>query len=148
VILKAQSSSVITLQWQEPNHPNGVIRKYKIIYTSDNPNTDRSNWKSLEILIGMSASLRSLSRDVKYWIRVAAFTKVGLGDYSKVATIRTLKFDRKFFSNTLTRNKLCYLQFLSGILPFPLISILVSLHFTIQNVHRIENLKKVLTNSF
>lgn len=96
LVLKARSSSVITVQWQEPRNPNGIIRKYKIIYT-DNPSTDEKAWKSQEAG-GTSASLRSLKRDVKYWVRVAAFTSVGIGENSKIATVKTLKFDRKFLT--------------------------------------------------
>lgn len=44
---------------------------------------------------GDSASLKALSRDTKYWIRVAAETSVGLGNYSLPISVKTLRYDCK-----------------------------------------------------
>jgi len=44
---------------------------------------------------GLNASLKALSRDTMYWIRVAAETQVGLGNYSLPVSAKTLRYDCK-----------------------------------------------------
>lgn len=76
---------------------------YLVIY-SDAVKLPLSQWSSRGVK-GLRATLKALSRDTKYWIRVAAETLVGTGNYSSPIFVKTLKYDRKSKTPTLLPNE-------------------------------------------
>lgn len=87
----ARSTDAITISWQPPQSPNGEVLSYLVIY-SDAVKLPLSQWSSRGVK-GLRATLKALSRDTKYWIRVAAETLVGTGNYSSPIFVKTLKYD-------------------------------------------------------
>lgn len=87
----ARSTESVTVSWNSPRYPNGMVLSYLVIY-SDDKNLPLSQWSSMEAP-GYSASIKALSRDTQYWIRVAARTSVGRGNYSLPVSEKTLKYD-------------------------------------------------------
>ena len=93
LVAKARSTDCVTVSWKPPQFPNGMVRNYLVIY-SDDSNLALALWSSMGAK-GFNASLKALSRDTTYWIRVAAETSVGLGNYSLPVSAKTLKHDCK-----------------------------------------------------
>ncbi|XP_022803027.1 tyrosine-protein phosphatase Lar-like [Stylophora pistillata] len=87
----ARSTDSVTVSWQPPQSANGEVLGYLVIYSDAArlPLSQRSNTG----VKGVRATLKSLSRDSKYWFRVAAKTSVGLGNYSLPISEKTLKYD-------------------------------------------------------
>ena len=86
--------SVVKVTWQPPSTPNGEIVAYNILYTDDS-SLPLKQWNSSRAY-GLSANVKSLSRDSMYWIYVAARTSAGLGKYSfQPVSVKTLKYDCK-----------------------------------------------------
>ena len=79
----------VTLQWMEPDMPNGVITRYQVEYRmafSDDSFVSQNATSLTYIVTGLSPF-------TEYEFRVAAATRVGLGPYSGVvATFTTGKF--------------------------------------------------------
>lgn len=88
---EARTTDKINVSWKPPQFPYGVVSSYLVIYSSDK-NLPQSQWSSTEVK-EVSTSLRALSRDTKYWIRVAARTSAGQGNYSLEVSEKTLKYD-------------------------------------------------------
>ena len=93
LVAKARSTDSVAVSWKSPQFPNGKVLSYLVIY-SDDSNIPLDQWSSMGAN-GLNASLKALSRDTEYWIRVAAETRVGLGNYSLPVSAKTLKYDCK-----------------------------------------------------
>ena len=76
----------MAISWQPPHDVNGIIRGYKVSYTT---NGER---ECLHVAVGdtTSTELTSLKPHTEYSIRVRAKT-VDFGDYSTPITARTLE---------------------------------------------------------
>ena len=90
---KAHSTDSVAVSWKSPQFLDGKVLSYLVIYSDDSYIT-LDQWSSMEAN-GLNASLKALSRDTKYWIRVAAETRVSLGNYSLPVSAKTLKCDCK-----------------------------------------------------
>ena len=75
----------VTLQWMDPDMPNGVITRYQVEYRAAFTNQPfvSLNATSLTYMV------TGLSPFTVYDFRVAAATRVGLGPYTDVVTIFT-----------------------------------------------------------
>ena len=93
LVAKARSTDSVTVSWKSPQFPNGKVLSYLVIY-SDESNILLAQWSSMGAK-GLNGSLKALSRDTKYWIRVAGETQVGLGNFSLPVSAKTLKYDCK-----------------------------------------------------
>lgn len=82
--------AVLTLQWQPPLEPNGVIREYRIYY-STNANASTDKWQNLtadgEV---MTKEISGLQPETTYYFKMQARTKKGWGPMSKTKKIDTL----------------------------------------------------------
>ena len=73
----------MTLQWMEPDMPNGVITRYQVQYRV--AFTDGQTFVSLNST-SMTYVVTGLSPFTAYNFRVAAATREGLGPYTGVVT--------------------------------------------------------------
>ncbi|XP_022241028.1 neogenin-like isoform X3 [Limulus polyphemus] len=82
-------SSVISLHWQPPKQPNGVITGYVIFYTTDNTQKD-TDWV-VEGVVGdkMTTTLRGLTADATYYFKIQARNKKGYGPLSSEVVFQT-----------------------------------------------------------
>ncbi|XP_067028665.1 receptor-type tyrosine-protein phosphatase delta-like isoform X2 [Acropora muricata] len=87
----ARTSEKINVSWKAPKFPHGVVLSYLVIYSSVK-HLPLSQWSSTAVK-GMTVTIQALSRDTQYWIRVAARTSAGQGNYSSPTTARTPKYD-------------------------------------------------------
>ena len=76
----------MTISWQPPHDPNGIIRGYQVSYTPHCEN------ECLQDVVGdtTSTELTSLKPYTEYTIRVRAKT-VDFGEYSTPITVSTLE---------------------------------------------------------
>lgn len=93
LLAKARSTDSVTVSWKSPQFPNGMVLSYLVIY-SDDSNLPLAQWSSMGVK-GYNAGIKALSRDMTCWIRVAAVTSVGQGNYSLPVSAKTLKYDCK-----------------------------------------------------
>ncbi|XP_076366090.1 neogenin-like isoform X4 [Tachypleus tridentatus] len=82
-------SLVISLHWQPPKQPNGVITGYVIFYTTDNTQKD-TDWM-VEGVVGdkMATTLRGLTADATYYFKIQARNKKGYGPLSSEVVFQT-----------------------------------------------------------
>ncbi|XP_073227916.1 tyrosine-protein phosphatase Lar-like [Porites lutea] len=90
---EARSTDSLTVSWNSPQFPNGRVLGYYVVY-SDDQSLPVSQWSGTEPS-GYNAKIKALERDKTYWIRVAARTSKGQGDYSLPVSAKTLKYDCK-----------------------------------------------------
>ena len=90
----AHTSDKINVSWKAPEFPHGVVLSYLVIYSSVK-HLPLSQWSSTAVK-GMTVTIQALSRDTQYWIRVAARTSAGQGNYSSPTSTRTPKYDCQF----------------------------------------------------
>ena len=90
---EARSTDSLTVSWTSPQFPNSRVLGYYVVY-SDNQSLPVSQWGGTK-LSGYSAKIKTLERDKTYWIRVAARTSKGQGNYSLPVSAKTLKYDCK-----------------------------------------------------
>ncbi|XP_062842969.1 ephrin type-A receptor 8 [Trichomycterus rosablanca] len=82
------STNSITLQWHEPEQPNGVILEYDIkYYEKDNEQQSYSTLKSKTT----SAKVSGLKPGTSYIFQIRARTSAGCGRFSPLVEIRTGK---------------------------------------------------------
>ncbi|XP_062864286.1 protein tyrosine phosphatase receptor type Db isoform X2 [Trichomycterus rosablanca] len=75
------SVSTAMVQWEEPEEPNGQVVGYRVYYTADS-SLPVSQWDK-EIIRGANfLTVRDLTPNKTYYIRVLAFTAVGDGPLS------------------------------------------------------------------
>jgi len=79
------------VDWDEPSERNGKIKGYVVKFKINDPQERWQDKKSNDL----GTILRSLSRDTTYWIKVAARTSKGVGNYSEILSASTLKYDCK-----------------------------------------------------
>ena len=93
--LKAFSitSTSMTISWQPPHEPNGIISGYQVSYTPHGES------EYLHDVVGDTAGteLTSLKPHTEYTIRVRAKT-VDFGDYSTQVTVSTKEDGKLMFS--------------------------------------------------
>ena len=92
------TSTSMTISWQPPRDPNGVIRGYLVSFTP------RGERKCLQDVVGdtTNAELTSLKPHTEYTIRVRAKT-VKLGQYSTTITANTNEDGKLIFPNHMHR---------------------------------------------
>ena len=79
------TSSTVTLQWEPPETPNGLITKYSIQY--DGSVVDNFGSATLDRLMG---TVKGLSPDTEYVLQLRAHTRVGPGPPASL-TVKTSK---------------------------------------------------------
>ncbi|XP_071098730.1 neogenin-like isoform X2 [Haliotis cracherodii] len=84
----------VTLNWQPPQKPNGLITGYLIFYTTDSNQADR-DWV-LEGVVGdrLSTVISDLTPDTTYYFKVQARNRKGYGPMSETKIYKTPKMDR------------------------------------------------------
>ncbi|KAK3580125.1 hypothetical protein CHS0354_034065 [Potamilus streckersoni] len=89
----------VTLNWQPPQKPNGLITGYLVFYTIDSSLDDR-NWV-VEGVLGdkLSKTIRDLTQDTTYYFKVQARNKMGYGPISSTVYYKTPKAGRSNFPN-------------------------------------------------
>ena len=90
------TSSTVTLQWEPPETPNGLITKYSIQY--DGSVVDSFGSETLDRLMG---TVEGLSPDTEYVLQLRAHTRVGPGLPASL-TVKTsklfiLQYNKKFW---------------------------------------------------
>ncbi|KAB1259339.1 Receptor-type tyrosine-protein phosphatase S [Camelus dromedarius] len=75
-------------QWEEPVEPNGLIRGYRIYYTTE-PEHPVGNWQKHNVDDSLLTTVGSLLQDETYTVRVLAFTSVGDGPLSDPIQVKT-----------------------------------------------------------
>ncbi|TNM88307.1 hypothetical protein fugu_004561 [Takifugu bimaculatus] len=108
------SQNSVTLQWHEPDQPNGVILEYDIkYYEKDNEEHIYSTLKSKNT----TARVLGLKPGTKYIFQVRARTSAGCGRFSQNVEIQTGKAAPKRYS-TMSIVWIC-LALLAGLLHLP-----------------------------
>ncbi|XP_041356167.1 neogenin-like isoform X3 [Gigantopelta aegis] len=81
----------VTLNWQPPQRPNGLITGYLIFYTTDSKQEDR-DWV-VEGVVGdhLSTVISDLTPDTTYFFKVQARNRKGYGPMSKTVIYKTPK---------------------------------------------------------
>ncbi|XP_046562844.1 LOW QUALITY PROTEIN: neogenin-like [Haliotis rubra] len=84
----------VTLNWQPPQKPNGLITGYLIFYTTDSNQADR-DWV-LEGVVGdkLSTVISDLTPDTTYYFKVQARNRKGYGPMSETKIYKTPKIDQ------------------------------------------------------
>ncbi|XP_063153847.1 receptor-type tyrosine-protein phosphatase F isoform X2 [Candoia aspera] len=82
------SASTMLVQWEQPEEPNGLIRGYRVYYTT-NPHLPLSMWQKHNTDDSHLTTVGSLITETTYGIRVLAFTSVGDGPPSDVIQVKT-----------------------------------------------------------
>ena len=85
------TSNKISIQWEEPEKPNGRIIRYKIFYTADNETASECvhSCQSVEVLSnGLDSTISVLGEVKMYRIFVQAGTTVGYGPPSEPITVQ------------------------------------------------------------
>jgi len=84
----------IRVRWKEPKEPNGIIREYKLFF-STNIERPYNNDSSMKVYMAStngnvtSVNVKSLESDTVYYFWVVARTSVGTGNASKTVKQRT-----------------------------------------------------------
>ena len=89
VVPVEENSAAINLNWQPPKQPNGQITGYVIFYTTDSSQRDR-DWV-VEGVVGdkMTTTIKGLTPDTSYFIKIQARNNKGYGPFSNVISFRT-----------------------------------------------------------
>ncbi|XP_029139042.1 receptor-type tyrosine-protein phosphatase F [Protobothrops mucrosquamatus] len=82
------SASTMLVQWEQPEEPNGLVRGYRVYYTTD-PHLPLSMWQKHNTDDSHLTTVGSLITETTYSIRVLAFTSVGDGPPSDVIQVKT-----------------------------------------------------------
>ncbi|XP_019357003.1 PREDICTED: receptor-type tyrosine-protein phosphatase F isoform X6 [Gavialis gangeticus] len=82
------SASTMLVQWEPPEEPNGLIRGYRVYYTTD-PHLSLSMWQKHNTDDSHLTTVGSLITGTTYSIRVLAFTSVGDGPPSDSIQVKT-----------------------------------------------------------
>ncbi|XP_070601153.1 receptor-type tyrosine-protein phosphatase F isoform X2 [Erythrolamprus reginae] len=82
------SASTMLVQWKQPEEPNGLVRGYRVYYTTD-PHLPLSMWQKHNTDDSHLTTVGSLITETTYSIRVLAFTSVGDGPPSDVIQVKT-----------------------------------------------------------
>lgn len=82
------SPSTMLVQWEPPEEPNGLIRGYRVYYTSEH-DAPLSAWQKHNTDDSQLTTISGLTRDITYSLRVLGFTSVGDGPPSDVLQIKT-----------------------------------------------------------
>lgn len=82
------SASTMLVQWEQPEEPNGLIRGYRVYYTTD-PHLQLSMWQKHNTDDSLLTTVGNLITGTTYSIRVLAFTSVGDGPPSDVIQVKT-----------------------------------------------------------
>ncbi|XP_042319837.1 receptor-type tyrosine-protein phosphatase F isoform X9 [Sceloporus undulatus] len=82
------SASTMLVQWEQPEEPNGLIRGYRVYYTTD-PHLPLSMWQKHNTDDSHLTTVGSLITGTTYSIRVLAFTSVGDGPPSEIIQVKT-----------------------------------------------------------
>ncbi|KAJ7372548.1 hypothetical protein OS493_019057 [Desmophyllum pertusum] len=80
-----------------------MVLSYLVIY-SDDSNLPLAQWSSMGVK-GYNASIKALSRDMTCWIRVAAVTSVGQGNYSYQSPQRHLNMTLTYSGSKSYKDK-------------------------------------------
>ncbi|XP_045029173.1 neogenin isoform X4 [Daphnia magna] len=89
VVPVEENPSAINLNWQPPKQPNGQITGYVIFYTTDSSQRDR-DWV-VEGVVGdkMTTTIKGLTPDTTYFIKIQARNNKGYGPFSSIIQFRT-----------------------------------------------------------
>lgn len=80
--------STMLVQWKPPEEPNGLIRGYRVYYTSES-DTPLSAWQKHNTDDSQLTTISDLATDITYSLRVLGFTSVGDGPPSDLLQIKT-----------------------------------------------------------
>uniref|UniRef100_A0ABM5G7I1 Receptor-type tyrosine-protein phosphatase F n=1 Tax=Pogona vitticeps TaxID=103695 RepID=A0ABM5G7I1_9SAUR len=82
------SASTMLVQWEQPEEPNGLIRGYRVYYTTDS-HLPLNMWQKHNTDDSHLTTVGSLITGTTYSIRVLAFTSVGDGPPSEIIQVKT-----------------------------------------------------------
>ncbi|XP_075901581.1 protein tyrosine phosphatase receptor type Fa [Nelusetta ayraudi] len=80
--------STMLVQWKPPEEPNGLIRGYRVYYTSES-DAPLSAWQKHNTDDSQLTTVSELTADITYSLRVLGFTSVGDGPPSDLLQIKT-----------------------------------------------------------
>lgn len=80
--------STMLVQWKPPEEPNGLIRGYRVYYTSESGDP-LSAWQKHNTDDSQLTTISDLTTDITYSLRVLGFTSVGDGPPSELLQIKT-----------------------------------------------------------
>ena len=89
--LTAESFSSVTLSWEPPlpEQQNGRIIRYHVIVTDAGLTSNRN--LTYDASNGRVQLIDRLNADTSYAVRVAAATNAGIGPFSVIRTVTTLR---------------------------------------------------------
>lgn len=82
------NSTIILLEWEPPEEPNGQLQGYRIYYSSE-PNSPLSTWQKKNTNDTKITSISGLTPNITYSFKILGFTSVGDGPLSDVLQIKT-----------------------------------------------------------
>lgn len=88
VLVRPLSTTVVVVQWEQPEEPNGQVIGYKVYYTKDatRPITE---WDVQSVDSTELTTISDLATNVLYTLRVQAVTTRGMGSFSPPVQVRT-----------------------------------------------------------
>ncbi|XP_077018856.1 proto-oncogene tyrosine-protein kinase ROS isoform X2 [Tamandua tetradactyla] len=105
---------VVESRWNKPNHENGVLTRYEIIYQISNQsdtNKTFKDWIAVNVTPSvMSFQLEGMSPGYIVCFQVRAFTSKGPGPFSDIAKTKTSAINPPPYLITLTGNKIAFLD--------------------------------------
>uniref|UniRef100_A0A4W5RRG4 Ephrin type-A receptor 7 n=1 Tax=Hucho hucho TaxID=62062 RepID=A0A4W5RRG4_9TELE len=114
------SQNSVTLQWHEPDQPNGVILEYDIKYFEKDK--EQQSYSTLKAK-GTTARVSGLKPGTRYIFQVRARTSAGCGRFSQNVEIQTGKASKRSgalfsFVESLTRFRIFTVVFLQTIVVY------------------------------
>lgn len=105
VVPVEDNPSAINLNWQPPKQPNGQITGYVIFYTTDSTQRDR-DW-IVEGVVGdkMTTTVKGLTPDTSYFIKIQARNSKGYGPFASVIAFRTSPSNGLVFHESISASK-------------------------------------------
>ncbi|XP_069498514.1 receptor-type tyrosine-protein phosphatase F isoform X3 [Ambystoma mexicanum] len=82
------SASTMLVQWEPPEEPNGLVRGYRVYFTTD-PEQPFNAWQKHSVVDSHLTTVASLITGTTYSIRVLAHTSVGDGPPSDIIQVKT-----------------------------------------------------------
>ncbi|XP_034045244.1 receptor-type tyrosine-protein phosphatase S-like isoform X11 [Thalassophryne amazonica] len=76
------STTTAIIHWDEPEEPNGQVVGYRVYYTSDNT-LQVNQWEKQMVISANFITIKGLTPNKTYYIKVLAFTSVGDGPMSQ-----------------------------------------------------------------
>ena len=81
------TDTTVTLSWNIPSMPNGIITQYQVQYRIANSNDTYGSNEVNTTTTDLTYTVTGLNTNTQYDLRVRAFTVVGRGPSSNVVTV-------------------------------------------------------------